>query len=231
MGLYAMADFHLAVGVEDKPMDVFGGSWHGYMEKIKKNCHDILTDNDVLLIPGDISWGTYTSQAEADLEFINSLPGTKVISRGNHDYWWTSAKKLGEMKERLGLSSLVFMHNSFFKYENIAVCGNRGWNYSGSEENIRIYNREVLRMELSLELAEREGFKEKIAVTHYPPIKPDGTPDENYTNLFKKYGVTLCLYGHLHNVYKTDAFEETFEGVRYKLVSSDYLMFKPYRIL
>ncbi len=230
MGLFAMADFHLAVGVKDKPMDVFGKSWYNYMERIEQNCKNILSENDVLLIPGDISWGTYTSQAEEDLMFIENLPGTKVITRGNHDYWWASAKKLSELKEKLGLGSLVFLHNSFFVYENIAVCANRGWNYSASDENVKIYNRELLRMELSLEMAEKAGFKDKIAVTHFPPVTADKIPDENYMRLFEKYGVYMCLYGHLHNIKKEDVCEGKFGGVELRLVSSDYLEFKPLKI-
>ncbi len=230
MGLYAMADFHLAIGVKDKPMDIFGRNWHNYMEKIKENCNICLTEDDVLLIPGDISWGTYMSQAENDLKFIEELPGKKVISRGNHDYWWASAKKLEEMKQRLELHSLIFLHNSFFEYEDIAVCANRGWNYSASSENVKIYSRELLRMELSLDVAEKAGFKSKIAVTHYPPILPDGTPDGRYIELFKKYNVALCLYGHLHNVKDSEVFEGEYCGIDFKLVSSDYLDFMPFKI-
>ncbi len=230
MGLYAMADFHLAIGVADKPMDVFGKVWQNYMTKIEENCRKVLTDNDVLLIPGDVSWGTYTSQAENDLKFINSLPGKKVISRGNHDYWWTSAKKLDELKEKLQLDTLIFLHNSFYQYENTAICANRGWNYSLSEENVKIYKRELLRMELSLQMAEKAGFSEKIAVTHYPPVTPDGNVDENYLAFFEKYGVTLCLYGHLHNVRKENVFEGMAKNVEFRLVSADYLEFMPFRI-
>ena len=225
-----MADFHLAIGVKDKPMDIFGVRWSGYMDKIGKNCMDILGEDDVLLIPGDISWGTYTSQAEEDLRFIEELPGRKVISKGNHDYWWTSAKKLNELKERLELKSITFLHNDFFVYENVAVCANRGWNYSMSEENLKIYKRELIRMELSLSAAEKAGFKEKIAVTHYPPII-EKKPDKEYMSLFEKYGVKTCLYGHLHNISAGDVFEGVCGSTEFKLVSSDYLNFMPLRIM
>jgi len=232
MSLYAMSDFHLCVGVKDKPMDIFGDKWVDYINKIYINCNKILNEDDLLLIPGDISWATYKDQAIDDLRFINNLPGKKIISKGNHDYWWTTAKKLSELKTKYNLNTIEFLKNNYFSYNNTAICGNRGWTLlSNEEEDIKIYNRELNRLELSLESANKAGFNNKIVMTHYPPLKDKYTPDENVLSLLLKYNVTHCIFGHLHNLDSNEVYKGVYDGIEFNLVSSDYLNFTPTHIL
>lgn len=231
MALYAMADFHLCMGVQDKPMDVFGGRWDGYIDKIYRNCTHLLTNDDTLLIPGDISWGTYTHQAAEDFKFISSLPGTKIISRGNHDYWWTTKNKLDKLMNELGITDIKFLHNNFYAYNDTAICGCRGWIYSATPENVKIYNRELLRLEYSLNAAAQNGFNEKIAVMHYPPYKTADAPDENIFRILEKYNVKKCLYGHLHGNFDKPILSGVFGGINFSLISADYLNFMPKKIL
>lgn len=231
MALYALSDFHLSIGVEEKPMDIFGTCWHGYMEKIKKNCECLLTDQDMLLIAGDISWATHTQQAIADLRFIQQLPGKKIISRGNHDYWWATNNKLNELKAAEKLSSIEFLHNNFFVFDSTAVCGNRGWTYSQTPEDQKIYARELIRLELSLSAAKKAGYHNKIVMTHYPPAFSNDWPDAAILSLFHKYHVSQCIYGHLHNTRPGEALEGVYEGIRFRLTSADYLDFCPQLIL
>lgn len=230
MALYVMADFHLCMGVQNKPMDVFGGRWDNYTEKIEQNCNSILKSDDILLIPGDISWGTYTHQAVEDFKFISALPGTKIISRGNHDYWWTTKNKLDKLMSELGITNIKFLHNNFYSYNNIAICGCRGWIYSSSEEDMKIYKRELLRLEYSLDSAEKSGFNEKIAVMHYPPYKYADTPDENILEILRKYNVKYCFYGHLHSNFNRPFLQGLFSGIEFSLISADYLNFVPKKI-
>lgn len=231
MALYAMADFHLSFGITDKPMDIFGLAWQGYMEKIEKNCRDILTDDDTLLMPGDFSWATYLDQAVADFDFLQSLPGRKIISKGNHDYWWETVSKLNKFKNEKNYDSVNFLHNNFYIYDDVAICGNRGWIFSASEEDVKIYERELQRLQISLEAAEKAGFSKKIVITHFPPLTALEAGDGRIIDLLKKFGVTECLYGHLHNVSPKDNVSMSVGDIRFRLVSADYLEFKPLRIL
>ena len=230
MSLFAMADFHLSKSIKDKPMDVFGKQWENYMQKIEENCKNMLSENDVLLIPGDISWATYAEELKSDLDFIENLPGRKIISKGNHDYWWTSAKKLEELKESLGIKTISFLHNNFFVYEDTAICGNRGWIKSDSEENKKIYDRELIRLELSLKSAEDAGYDKKIVMTHYPPCCGNDKIFDDFFEIIDKYNVKRCIYGHLHNNFSS-AFTGIYNGVQFDLVSADYLDFKPLTVI
>lgn len=231
MSLFAMADLHLSLGIKDKPMDVFGAGWQDYMEKINKKCRLMLTDDDVLLIPGDISWATYMEQATEDFNFIEALPGKKIISKGNHDYWWDTISKLNKFKTEKEYKTIEFLHNNFFVYENVAICGNRGWMYSASQEDIRIYDRELSRLELSLAAAHEAGFDKKIVMTHFPPTVALEAGDDRMIKLMQKYGVTECIYGHLHNINPKDNLTQTVCGIKLRLVAADYLEFNPVRIL
>ncbi len=126
MAVYAISDLHLALSV-DKPMDVFGARWSNYMERLRENWTATVGENDHVLIPGDISWATYLDQAYEDFRFINELPGKKIISKGNHDYWWTTKSKLDKFLDENGFHSIRFLHNNSYIVENLAVCGTRGW--------------------------------------------------------------------------------------------------------
>lgn len=231
MALYAMGDLHLSFGITDKPMDIFGPAWHGYMEKIEQGCRAVLKEDDVLLLVGDLSWATYMEQSMADFEFVQSLPGKKIISKGNHDYWWDTVSKLNKFKAEKKYDSVEFLHNNFFTYEDYAICGNRGWVFSASQEDIKIYERELMRLELSLEAADKAGFEKKIVMTHFPPLTALEAGDGRIVELLKKYGVTDCVYGHLHNINPKENVAQSVCGIKFRLVAADYLEFKPLRIL
>lgn len=231
MALYAMGDLHLSLGIKDKPMDVFGAGWHNYMEKIEDGWKKTLNENDVILLAGDLSWATYMEQATADFEFVDALPGRKIISKGNHDYWWDTVSKLGKYKQEKGFETVEFLHNNFFVYEDYAICGNRGWIFSSSQEDIKIYERELSRLELSLSAAEKAGFDKKIVMTHFPPLIASVAGDGRIIDLMKKYGVEQCVYGHLHNINPNENHTMTISGIKFRLVAADYLEFTPIRIL
>ena len=231
MALYAMGDMHLSFGIKDKPMDIFGDAWQGYMEKLSDRCRAVLKEDDLLLLVGDLSWATYMEQATADFEFVESLPGKKIISKGNHDYWWDTLTKLNKYKKEKNLSSIDFLHNNFFVYEDYAICGNRGWIFSSSQEDIKIYERELSRLEFSLLEAEKAGFNKKIVMTHFPPLPALEAGDGRMVDLMKKYGVEQCVYGHLHNINPKENHSYLINGIRFRLVASDYLEFAPLRIL
>lgn len=240
MSVYALSDLHLYKSIQEKPMDIFGDAWDNHMEKLEEGCK-ILTDKDVLLIPGDISWAMYLKESYEDLSFIESIPGRKIISKGNHDYWWESHKKLKEYIEECGFKTISFLHNNYFDYEGIALCGNKGYFYNPAgfteepSENAKhdrlLYERELARMELSLQMAEKEGFKRKVFQTHYPPSKNAVEPDEKVMELFEKYGVEVCVYGHLHAQSQKRKFEGKFGSTEFVFASCEYLNFTPKLII
>jgi predicted phosphohydrolase len=229
MAVYAISDLHLAQSIE-KPMDVFGGRWSNYMEKIKTEWEATVCDGDTVIIPGDISWATYCEQAFEDFNFINSLPGTKIISKGNHDYWWTTLNKLNRFIEINKFSTIRFMHNNSFDFDNFVLCGTRGWKCPGdddfSQEDSKIYNRELQRLELSIKSIEKPGNKKIIVALHYPPFnfKKEAS---GFVDLMIRYGASICIYGHLHGESCRNAVTGEESGLEFKLVSADYLNFKP----
>lgn len=232
MAIYALSDFHLYLGIKDKPMDVFGGHWEGHMERLRVNCSRLLTEKDTLLIPGDISWATYLDQALEDFMFIHHLPGKKIISKGNHDYWWTTGKKLSEFKERHGLDSLFFLHNNFYDCQGWAICGNRGWideqTEAFTQQDRTIFQRELCRLELSLQAAQEAGYgKNKIVMTHYPPAAGPQQPNPQILQLLQKYEVSWCVYGHLHGVNPQYCLQGMHGGVHFRFVSCDCVEFMP----
>lgn len=233
MALYAISDLHLAISI-DKPMDIFGDRWTNYMQKLKENWKQIVREDDFVIIPGDISWATYLEQAVEDFRYIEELPGKKIISKGNHDYWWTTASKLEKFKEGNNFTSISFMHNNSYKVENIILCGTRGWKCPGdeefSEEDAKIYRRELQRLELSLASAgEIHENQDVMVAMHYPPFNARREPSE-FVEVMKKYNVGVCIYGHLHSHGFKNAVEGELDGISYKLVSADYLNFMPVRI-
>lgn len=228
MALYAIADLHLASSGE-KPMDIFGEKWSNHHEKIKDNWMDRVTEEDTVLIAGDISWSMKMEHGIEDLEFINKLPGKKIFVRGNHDYWWTSISKLNAM-----FDGMNFIQNNFFTYKDYAICGSRGWilknNPKFNEHDKKIYDRELIRIKLSLDEAVKAGHKKLIVMIHYPPIVPSQVENE-FTQLFEEYRVEKVIYGHLHGWGLANVFEGEQNRVEYILTSCDYIHFEPIKIM
>ena len=228
MKVFAIGDLHLSLDERiKKPMDIFGSRWVNHHERVKEHWEALVGEGDVVLIPGDISWGLREDEALADLAWIDSLPGRKVLTKGNHDLWWTTVSRLNKH-----FADMVFLQNKAVMIsDKVAICGSRGWICPGTdgfgEHDQKIYNREVLRMEMSLEDAKRQGAEVIIAALHYPPTN-DKHQDSGFTDLMTKYGVKTCVYGHLHG---KDAFKNgikgIYNGVEYKLVSLDYLEGEP----
>lgn len=222
MAIYSISDLHLGLSA-DKPMDIFGPKWENYLEILKENWQKTVGPEDLVLLPGDLSWATYLDKAEADFRFLHELNGTKLVSKGNHDYWWETLSKLNAYLEKMGFSSIHFLHNTMYCYGNIAICAAKGYPENGkSEADQKLYNREVTRLQLSLEAAAQSGAKVTYVMLHYPP-----TLESDFARLMEVYGVSLCLYGHLHGIHHKTALEGRYHGVEYRLVSADYLQFQP----
>ncbi|MDL2248134.1 metallophosphoesterase [Tyzzerella sp. OttesenSCG-928-J15] len=225
MALYALADLHLS-SMLDKKMDKFGENWINHGAKIEENWLNTVADDDTVIIGGDVSWAMRLNEAEADLKFIDSLPGKKIIHSGNHDYWWDSASKLNGMFE-----SIFFMKNDFCSYGEYAICGSRGWlcpngsHFSAHDE--KIYKREIIRCHLSFDKAIRAGYEKFIFTLHFPPTN-DKKEQSEFTEIAEKYKVKQVVYGHLHGEKSFGAsLSGEFGGTIYSLVSADYLNFTP----
>ena len=231
MSVFAISDLHLAISVK-KPMDVFGGRWQEYMTRLEENWNAVVSGDDYVLIPGDISWATYLNEISEDFAFIERLPGKKVISKGNHDYWWTTLKKLNAFIKEQGFETMRFLNNDCCNADGMAVCGTRGWKCPGdddfSEEDLKLYDRELIRLKLSLECARKLG-KPMTAMLHYPPFSRN-LGSSGFTELLCKYEVKKCIYGHLHGEYSRNAFTGMRDGTEYLFVAADHLQFKPLKI-
>lgn len=225
--IYALSDLHLTFQVE-KPMDVFGSSWENYVERMEKNWRERVKETDTVLIPGDVSWATYLEQAEKDFRFIDSLPGTKYISKGNHDYWWETVTKMNAFLDAHKFSTLHFVHNSAFEAENAVVCATKGFDKDTEE---RLKNRELIRLENSI-LAGKKLSEEKpiIVMLHYPPFYKNGAPITEITEMLEKYEVKTTIFGHIHNDNHACPINEVRGGVHYMLVSCDRIDFSPVRV-
>ena len=228
MALYAISDLQLAF-TTDKPMDIFGEKWLRHDEKIKENWINKVNEEDTILIAGDISWSMKASDSKGDLDWIDSLPGKKIISKGNHDYWWSGISKLNKMYE-----NTKFLQNNFYTYKDYAICGTRGWILEGSdrftEKDKRIFNRELIRIKLSLDSAKEAGYNKFIVMIHYPPIN-ERREASAFTEVFKEYGVEKVIYGHLHGPSLATAINGEEDGIEYIITSCDYLNFNPIKIL
>ena len=228
MSVFAISDLHLPLGI-DKPMNVFGARWDNYVDRLRDNWQKIVGDEDIVLMPGDISWATYLEDAYKDLEYINSLNGTKIILKGNHDYWWTTMNKLNGFVEKNNFDTIKFIHNNCYVSGGIAICGTRGWNIAkdnSTDDDKRLFLREKERMILSLESARKQNPDEIIAAMHYPPVEKNGL-NHDFIEIFKEYGVKTCIYGHLHAAAQDFAVQGDVDGVKLILVASDYLKFIP----
>ena len=223
MAVYAIADLHLPA--QQKPMDVFGEHWRDHFQRIRADWLERVRPEDLVLLPGDISWAMRLEDAMEDLNSIGSLPGTKLLLRGNHDYWWSS---IGRVRRAL-VEGMFALQNDSVCIGDRLYAGSRGWMLPGpelSEEDLRIYNRERLRLEMSLQHARRRDDQLPITVMmHYPPLTDDAP---GFSDILEKYGVTDCVYGHLHGAAIYGAVRGQRGSVRYHQVSCDGLGFKLY---
>lgn len=227
MALYAIGDLHLCLGAS-KPMDIFGGAWTGYMDKLLEGM-SVIQEEDTTVLLGDLSWALGLDSAYEDFAWIDRIPGKKIILKGNHDYWWSTAGKFYAFCEKNGFSNQFILNNNHYEYEGYAICGTRGWFFEESRSNChdeKVFKRELLRLESSLKSA---GDLPKLVFLHYPPRYKGYTCDE-ILELLARYEVRQCFYGHLHGPSHGLAMEGQWDGVEYKLVSGDKLNFVPYRI-
>lgn len=232
MALYAISDLHLAIGV-NKPMDVFGPEWSDYMVRLRENWMNTIGPEDTVLLPGDFSWATYLPEALPDFQWLHTLPGKKILSKGNHDYWWTTRSKLDAWLLSSGLSSIRILHNDAVLVEGWAICGARGWKSPGDEdfspEDRKIFLREQQRLRLSLQAAETLQADRTLVMLHFPPFNAQREPGE-YVDIMREFGVSFCLYGHLHGRGRYAAIQGERDGIAYRLVAADNLQFQPIRI-
>jgi uncharacterized protein len=229
MALYAISDLHLAIGV-DKPMDVFGPGWTDHIDRLRESWERIIRPCDTVLMPGDFSWATYLPEALPDFKWLESLPGKKIMSKGNHDYWWTTQRKMDAFFSEQGIRSIRILHNNAILAGDCAVCGARGWKSPGdadfSQEDRKIYLREQERLRLSMNAAAGFGTKKRCVLLHFPPFNAQGEPGA-YVDIMREFGASHCLYGHLHGRGRYAAIQGIHDGIDYRLVAADNLQFKP----
>jgi len=230
MTLFAISDLHLSLS-GDKPMNIFSDIWEEHHIKLKMNWERMICRDDTVILGGDLSWAMKPEEAALDFQFVDALPGTKVLFKGNHDYWWQSLAKITEVLP----PSMIPVQNGYIRYrKNIALCGTRGWSpqalNEGSKQDEKIYKRELIRLELSLEAACKDGFSDFIVTLHYPPFGLSTEEDTGFTEIMQRYGVKTCLYGHLHGPDHCRAFSGQRDGIHYHFISSDYLNFSPLQI-
>ena len=228
MALYAIGDLHLSLA-KDKPMDIFGDHWEDHAEKLQRGFACVRPE-DTTVICGDLSWGMGLPETLPDFRFIDALPGRKLILKGNHDYWWSTATKAKRFFADNGITSIDILHNNCFEYGDCALCGTRGWFYEeerNGEHDKKVMLREIMRLDASLSAA---GDRKKLVFLHYPPMYQHYRCEE-IIELLKKHEVRLCCYGHIHGKGCASAFNGWQGGTEYRLVSADYLSFTPRKIM
>ena len=224
MSLFAIADTHLSLGT-DKPMDIFGG-WQDYVQRLETNWRKLVTDNDTVVIAGDISWAMKLEDALEDFRFLDSLPGQKLIFKGNHDYWWSTMKKMETWLSDNGLDSIKILHNSSVKVGSYAVCGSRGWFFDAENDpDNKILLREAGRVRRSIESAKETGA-EPIVFLHYPPLTTAMVCNE-IVDVLREENIKRCYYGHLHGGSLRNAFVGERHGIKFGVISADFLKFCP----
>lgn len=233
MAIFALGDMHLSLGAS-KPMDIFPG-WQNYLPRLEENWRKLVGPEDTVVLAGDTSWAMNIRDCEKDFAFIQSLPGQKLISKGNHDYWWTTANKMNAYLGEKGFDTLHILHNNAYLVEGKLICGTRGWLFDiGEPQDEKIMNREIGRLKASLAAADSIGGEsgekpEKLVFLHYPPIYPNATA-EGMVEALHEAGIVRCFYGHLHGQSIRYAVQGEVDGIRYKLISADGLGFCPYKI-
>ncbi len=228
MALYTIGDLHLSLGAP-KPMDVFGGKWVGYMDKLAEGL-SVIGPEDTTVLCGDLSWALGLENARADFAWIDRIPGRKIILKGNHDYWWSTAAKFYKFCQANGFTEQYILNNNCYEYDGWAICGTRGWFFEeekSGQHDAKVFNRELMRLEASLKAA---GEKPKMVFLHYPP-RYRGYECREIIGLLEQYQVRRCYYGHLHSDSHKLAIEGLYGGVEYRLVASDYTNFQPVKVL
>jgi predicted phosphohydrolase len=228
MALYAIGDLHLCLGAP-KPMDIFGGAWIGYMDKLSEGL-SVIREEDTTVLLGDLSWALGIEAAKEDFAFMNRIPGRKIILKGNHDYWWSTASKFYKFCEENHFKNFYILNNNCYEYGDMALCGTRGWFFEeerSGQHDEKVFKRELLRLEASLKAA---GEKQKLVFLHYPP-RYKGYLCQEILDLLEKYEVRQCFYGHLHGPSHALAQEGLWDGVNFKLVAADKLQFQPWKIM
>ena len=238
MAIYGLSDLHLAIDTPDKSMEVFGGNWKDYIRRIGENVRAKVTDGDTILMPGDLSWVMYLNDGKKDFSFIDSLPGTKLIGRGNHDYFWSTAKKMENYFAAEGLNTIKIVKNNAIPVEDSLVTGTRGWKMPADDgfkdEDRKILDREIGRFRLCLDALDKEDpshEKRHIVMTHYP-VWSSNAVNREVDELFESHHVDLCIYGHLHGRAHSLVYEGTPENrcTKYVCVSADYINFDPVKL-
>lgn len=235
MSIYVIGDLHLSFA-KPKPMNIFGNNWDNHEEKIKQDWLSKVKDSDTVIIPGDFSWATYIEDAYLDFKFLDELPGKKILSKGNHDYWWTTVTSMKSYLTENNFESIDFLYNNSIEVEDKIIVGTRGWSFSDSDNSTKMINRENQRLELSIKdaiLKNKDNDKEIIAFLHYPPLTNSLLIANNHLefyNTLKKYNIKRCYYGHLHGNSHADAVNGNVDGINFQLASADYLDFKLLKI-
>ena len=236
MSIWTIADLHLSFCV-DKPMNIFGENWDNYEDKVKQDWLSKVKEEDTVILGGDFSWGTYLEETTADFRFINDLPGTKILLKGNHDYWWQTIKSMDKFLKENSFENIYFLHNNSYFVDNKIIVGTRGWNFDFNDSDFeRIYERELIRLELSIKdgIQKYGEDKEIICFLHYPPITKNMIENgikSKYLEILNKYNISRLYYGHLHGASLKEAVEGNIDGVELKLVSSDYLKFELLKVI
>lgn len=230
MSIYVIGDLHLSFN-QSKPMDIFGDNWSNHEQQIKDNWIDTVKPEDTVIIPGDFSWATYLEETKLDFEFLNSLPGKKILLKGNHDYWWTTLTSMRNFLKENHFENIDFLFNNSYLVEGKIIVGTRGWVFQENEEANKMINRENERLKLSIKSGIEQYGTDRpiIAFMHYPPIASKDMNNNKYLEFYqtlKDYNIKECYYGHLHgNSYK-EAIEGDVGGINFHLISADYLNFK-----
>lgn len=237
MSLYVISDLHLSTNeTTNKSMEKFGTKWKDYHNKLEKYFRAIINDDDTVVIPGDISWAMTLEEAKSDFKFLDSLPGTKIIGKGNHDFWWSTASKIHSFFAENEITTIKLLHNNAYLLEDCIICGSRGWFYDEKQQKTvgevdyeKIVSREAQRLEISLSEAlkiKNDGNDLPILVfLHFPPVYADCVCDK-ILDVLKKYEITTCYYGHIHNNYSIPR-QFVFDGITFTMVAADYLNFAP----
>lgn len=225
MAIYVIADLHLSFE-QNKPMDIFGDNWENHAEKIRKSWLDVVKEDDYVIVPGDFSWATYLENTKKDFEYLNNLPGYKIMLKGNHDYWWTTVTNMRNFLEENKFKNIDFIYNNSYLVENKILTGTRGWNLLDTENSSKMIKRESIRLQLAIEdgIKKYGDDKEIIVFMHYPPIS-NTNKKSDFLKILKQYDIKRCYYGHLHGKSHQDAVEGIVDGIEFKLISADYLNF------